>query len=205
MAIIKAAISLALLAAFVALHAGRAQDVPPSPTDWAPFLEQRTVEITEASTSDGVPGVRALFAVAGSRERVWGALVDYGNFPKMFRGIDRVEVLEKDVHHAVVEVWVDGEIGKLHYVLDRRYERPGYHLSWRKLSGDLQRIEGSWEIRDTPRAGTLLLVYQSYVEIGWFIPSSLYQWVAKRRTAEMATAFRRWIEAHPTKPDRSPQ
>jgi len=205
MAILKAVVSLTLVAAFVAPQAGRAQDGPPSPADWAPFLQQRTVEVTEASTSDGVPGVRALFAVTGSRERVWNALVDYERFPEIFKGIERIEVLEKDARHAVVELWVEGEIGALHYVLERRYERPGYHLSWRKLSGDLQRIEGSWEIRDTPRAGTLLLVYQSYVEIGWFIPSSLYQWVAKRRTAEMATAFRRWIETDAAEPDRPPR
>jgi uncharacterized membrane protein len=194
-----------LLAALTAPLRGAADGVTLSAADWAALLDKHAVEITEVSSPDGAHGVRALFAVVAPRERVWGTLVDYENFPKIFKGIDRMNVLEQDAHHAVVELWVEGEIGRVHYVLERLYEHPGHRLSWRRLSGDLDRIEGSWEIRDTPRPGTLLLVYESYVDIGWFVPSSLYVWIAKRRTAEMATTLRRWIEVDTAKRDHSHQ
>ncbi|MCG6873941.1 MAG: SRPBCC family protein [Betaproteobacteria bacterium] len=197
MGILRLATVLALVAALTVPHCGAAESVSLSAAGWAALLDKRAIEVTEVSSLDGVPGVRAIFAVVASRERVWSTLVDYENFPKIFKGIDRMDVLEQDAHHAVVELWVEGEIDKLHYVLERRYDRPGHHLSWRRLSGDLERIEGGWEIRDTPRAGTVLLAYESYVEIGWFVPTPLYMWIAKRRTAEMMTAFRQWIEASP--------
>lgn len=170
----------------------------PATIDWAKVLDARAVEIEEVSTPDGVPGVRAWFAVAATREQVWRTLLDYENFPKIFRGIERMQVLEKDDRHAFVELWVDSELGKAHYLLERRYERPGYRLSWRRLSGDLERVEGSWDIRDSPRAGAVLLVYESYVVVGWYMPATLFRWMAKRRVADMATGLRHWIEADTT-------
>jgi ribosomal protein S18 acetylase RimI-like enzyme len=38
-----------------------------------------------------------------------------------------------------------------------------------------------------------------------FVPSSLYVWIAKRRTAEMTTTLRRWIEVDTAKRDHSHQ
>jgi len=64
-------------------------------------------------------------------------------------------------------------------------------------AGDLQRIEGSWEIRDTERAGVYLVVYESYVEVGGLVPTAWVRRGVMARTQSMATRLRDWIEGRP--------
>lgn len=39
-----------------------------------------------------------------------------------------------------------------------------------------------------------ILLYESYVVVGWYMSTPLFRWIAKRRVADMATELRRWIE-----------
>jgi hypothetical protein len=77
--------------------------------------------------------------------------------------------------------------------LYRHYEKPGWRLTWRRLSGDLQRIEGSWEVRETPQPGVHLLVYESYVQVGGMMPTALIRWGAMQKAREMGQRLRQWI------------
>jgi ribosome-associated toxin RatA of RatAB toxin-antitoxin module len=120
--------------------------------DW-PALWHGEVLVETIDHDAGFPGLRASFVVPASRERIWAVLLDYQNFPEIFPDIDKIQVLEHDAQGAKVEYWVDAMLRKFHYVVYRHYEKPGWRLTWRRLSGDLQRIEGSWEVRETPRRG----------------------------------------------------
>src|SRR5262249_42217274 len=146
---------------------------------------------------DGFPGLRASFTVAASRERIWAVLIDYANFPQIFPDITKLRVLAQDQDGAQVEFWVNAIIAQYHYVLYRRYDEPGRRLTWTRLAGDLKRIEGSWEIRDTPQPDVHLLVYESYVDIGGIIPKALVRLEATRKLREMGPRLRNWIEGHP--------
>ena len=73
------------------------------------------------------------------------------NFPRIFPDIHTLRVLAHDQQGARLEYWVNGMLSKYHYVLYRHYDEPGRRLTWTRVSGDLKRIEGSWEIRETPR------------------------------------------------------
>jgi hypothetical protein len=164
--------------------------------DWdALFAGEVLVETTEDSAD--LPGLRAMFTVAASRQRIWAALLDYEHFPEIFAGIDKIHVRAQDAHGAIIAFWVDAVLKKYHYVLYRYYEKPGWRITWRRLSGDLERIEGSWEIRDTPQEGGHLLVYESYVKVGGVIPTSLVRWGAMHKAREMGKRLRQWIEHMP--------
>jgi hypothetical protein len=165
-------------------------------TDWEALLAGEVlVEAIEGS--EGLPGLRALFTVAASRERIWAVLRDYGHFSQIFAGIDTIQVLAEDTHGAIVAFWVDAILKKYHYVLYRHYEKPGWRLTWRRLSGDLERIEGSWDIRDTPHAGVHLLVYESYVKVGGIIPTPLVRLGAMQKARDMGQRLRQWIARLP--------
>jgi hypothetical protein len=84
----------------------------------------------------------------------------------------------------------------LHYVLYRHYIEPGRRLTWTRVDGDLERIEGTWEIRDTPQPDVYLIVFESYVKTGWLLPTSWVQGEALERTRAMGERLRAWIEAH---------
>lgn len=164
--------------------------------DWDALLAGEVV-VETVQHPDGFPGLRASFAVVAGRERIWAVLVDYAHFPQIFPDIDKMRVLAQDQDGAQVEFWVNAIVAHYHCVLYRRYEAPGRRLTWTRLDGDFKRLEGSWEIRDTPRTGVSLLVYESYVDIGGVIPKALVRLEARRKAREMGKRLQHWIEGRP--------
>lgn len=143
--------------------------------------------------NDGVPGIMAAFAVSASREKIWTVLLDYENFQKIFEGIDKMKVIREDNNGALVEFWADAVLTKLHYTLYRHYEKPGYRLTWKRVSGDLEIIEGSWSIIDSPESGIKILIYRSFVKVGRIIPTRLVRWGATRKVDSMSKRVQEWI------------
>lgn len=167
-----------------------------SGADWDALLAGKVV-VETVQHPDGFSGLRASFLVAAARERIWAVLIDYENFPKLFPDIDKMRLLAQDQYGAQVEFWVNAIVAHYHFVLYRRYEEPGRRLTWTQIAGDLKRIEGSWEIRDTPRPGVYLLVYESYVDPGGMIPTALVRLEAKRKARAMGQRLRHWLEGRP--------
>ncbi|HSX82188.1 MAG TPA: SRPBCC family protein, partial [Candidatus Saccharimonadia bacterium] len=167
-----------------------------SSVDWAALFAGDVV-VEAVKRPDGVPGVRAAFAVAAPRERIWAVLLDYANFLKIFPDIRDIRVLTQDQQGAQVEYWVNAMVSKYHYVLYRHYDEPGRRLSWTQVAGDLKRMEGSWEIHETPRSDVQMLVYESYIDIGGIVPKILVRMEAMRKVHEMGEHLRNWIEGRP--------
>lgn len=164
--------------------------------DWDTLLTGEVV-VETVQHADGFSGLRASFTVAAGRERIWAVLVDYANFPQLFPDIDKMRVLAQDQDGAQVEFWVNAIVAHYHYVLYRRYDAPGRRLTWTRISGDFKRLEGSWEIRDTPRPGISLLVYESYIDIGGVMPKALVRLEAMRKARDMGQRLQHWIEGRP--------
>ncbi len=157
--------------------------------DWSRILAGEVI-VAAVKNRAGIPGVRVMFAVTAPRQQIWSVLVDYENFPRIFRGIKELRVLEQDAHGA--KVWFRTPVAFMdyRYVLHRRYVEPGRRLTWTRLSGSFQRIAGGWEIRQTPRRGMQLLVYESFVKIGQLVPTQFVQRGALRRAREMGVRLR---------------
>ena len=146
---------------------------------------------------DGLPGLRASFAVAAPRERIWTVLLDYAHFPKIFPDIHNYACAHERSAGRPGGVLGQSLVSTYHYVLYRRYDEPGRRLTWTRVAGDLKRIEGSWEIHDTPRSDVQMLVYESYIDIGGVIPKVLVRAEAMRKAREMSERLRHWIEGRP--------
>jgi hypothetical protein len=144
---------------------------------------------------EGTPGVKLIMTVTASREQIWKTLIDYENFRDVFKNIEKIKVLEQNQQGAYVEFWIDAVLTKYHYVLYRHYETPLRRLTWRRVSGDLEKITGSWEIHDTPRPEAKLLIYQSYVQVETVLPKSWLRWGAIRQTRAMGRHLRKALEA----------
>ena len=148
------------------------------------------VEIEWRRNDAGVNGVRASFLVKSTRNVVWAVLLDYARFPEVFRNVRRAKVLKESVDGAEVEFVVNAKIRDLHYVLDRRYVEHGRRIAWTKISGDLRTMEGGWTIDDGPQFGLLRMTYESYVEVGWYVPGALVRRSAMQEVREMVRALR---------------
>lgn len=166
--------------------------------DWDKlFAGDVLVEAVESK--DGIPGVKASFCVEAGQDEIWEALTDYPSYPKIYKGLKKINVLEENESGAKVELFYSVNFLKIfrkdvHYVLDRRYTSAGREITWSRISGDLKRINGSWEIRDTARDGTYLLVHCTYVEPDGFVPAMLVRSGAMKEAPDMAQRLRAWIE-----------
>lgn len=144
-------------------------------------------------SSGGIPGVMAAFAVPSSREKIWDVLLDYSNFKKIFDSIIDLEVIHQDSKGALVEYWADAVLTDLNYTLYRKYEKHNHKLTWSRISGDLEIIEGSWSIIDSSKSDTKIVVYRSFVKIGGIIPTSFVRWGAMRKAESMCKKLKEQI------------
>ncbi len=97
--------------------------------DWDTLLAGEVV-VEKVKHPEGFSGLKGLFTVAASRERIWAVLVDHANSPKLFPDIQKIRVLAQDQDGAQVEYWVNALVAQYHYVLYSRYEEPGWR--WRR-------------------------------------------------------------------------
>jgi len=172
-----------------------AADPNPDPDPaWWPRLMQGEILLQNTNNAEGVPGLRALFTVATERERFWHALIDYGEFGNAFPDVKLLEVLQQDDAGAEIRMSVSQFLMNFSFTLHRRYERPGRRLSWTRTAGDFRHVSGSWEIRDTADPRRLLVVYESYVDAGSLIPTSLTRRLSVGQTESMIEHLRHWVE-----------
>jgi len=161
--------------------------------DWK-ALSRGAIIIEDTRDATGLPGLRAGFAVEASRSRIWTVLTDYDHYSEIFPRVRRLRVLTTDERGATLEYWGDAIVSDIHYVLRRSYDTKFYTISWQRVAGDLNRIEGSWQIIDGPRPNLHALIYESFVDIGVPIVGTMLRPLAKREIRRMAERLRVWIE-----------
>ena len=155
------------------------------------------IVVKPAKTHNGLKGLQAIFAVRASRKDIWKTLTDYDHFQQIFQDIYKMKVVESGESGATIEFWADAVITKLHYELYRKYEVFEHKLSWKKTSGDLKQIEGSWTILDTDDPEIKILVYDSYIKVGMLlVPEWMVRKGAMRKAKTMSEGIRNWIEQH---------
>jgi hypothetical protein len=166
--------------------------------DWTKLFE-RDVVTEVIKTIDNVHGVKASFCVKSTPQRIWSVLTGYSYFPKIYKGLKKATVRMSSDDGAQVEYLYSvnflGVFNKeLDYVISDQYSPSHRRILWKRVAGDMERIEGSWEIIDTQRDGTYLLEYCSYVKPPWYVPVVLVQSKAMNEVKAMANAVRSWIE-----------
>jgi len=161
--------------------------------DWN-ALGQGRIIIDHVKDEHNAPGVRAVFLVKAKRDDIWATLTDYDNYSQIFEGVNRAELRDESENGAHLELWVDGLLAEVNFVLYRDYSKPRYRLTWKRVSGDMRDIRGSWQILDTPDPESKLLIYESFVEFGFPVLNWIIRPGAKQKAEKMAYRFREWIE-----------
>ena len=79
-------------------------------------------------------------------------------------------------------------------MLRREYTEAGEKLSWKRVSGDLDEITGSWTISNGVKPDSYFVEYESYVDVGNFVITRIARFIAKRKARAMAEKLKTWIE-----------
>ncbi len=173
------------------------QAAPPKP-DFPGDLDMEKLlagtVIVERLMRDGVPGVGLAFTLDASRDEAWTLLTDDRIITDLYPDCDEAVVRRSGPDGALIEYHVTILFKKYSYTLEMRYDREAYRITWRDAGGDFKRIGGYWEVRETGREGTSLLLNESLLETGFKVPGWLDSWVKISKTRDMAADFRRWVD-----------
>ena len=159
------------------------------PVDGAAMEESILVE--DVTNDQGVHGLRATFQLQASRDAIWALLTDYDRFKETFKGIRRIEIIDENDLGARVRYTINAWILTFEYTLQRDYVRPQELITWRRIGGDFRVISGAWMILPGPREDLHEIVYESYVDVGFLIPTKL---VRNRAAQELEKTIARMRE-----------
>ncbi|WKG11240.1 SRPBCC family protein [Nocardia sp. PE-7] len=100
-------------------------------------------------------------------QQVMAVIADLESYPEWVAAAKSVEVIERDPQDraATARFVLDAGVVKDTYVLSYTWRDDGKAVSWRLLSGDLQKAQdGSYELLDRPGGGTEV-VYELTVDL----------------------------------------
>jgi ribosome-associated toxin RatA of RatAB toxin-antitoxin module len=82
-------------------------------------------------------------------ERCWALVEDVPIAPEWQGGLERMDVLERDGdgRALICDAISDAKLRKVRTRVQFTYEGPT-RLSWKMIEGDLESMEGSWELED---------------------------------------------------------
>lgn len=173
--------------------AGRAYALDLSSTEIERIIGGEVI-INEVESSSGIPGVEAIFTVRASKKVALDTLTDYSNFTKVFKDIDKLKVKSMKNDEAVVEFGITLLFLKISYTLLRRLDFDNGLLTWSKVDGDLDVVEGSWLFYEIPERKVLIAIYTSYVKYGGIALTNVIRWRAIQQAKKMCLSFKGYVE-----------
>ena len=153
-----------------------------------------SLKIEDVINDNGVKGLRATFQLNASREAIWGLLTDYDRYTETFTGIRSVEIISEDSQGARVRFKIKVAFLSFDYTLQRDYVRPYELITWRRTDGDFRDLSGSWGILPGPAEGVQEVIYESFVDVGFLVPTALVRDGAARELEETVTRMRARLE-----------
>ena len=134
---------------------------------------EESIIIEDVTNDQGIHGLRATFYLQASRKAIWTLLTDYGRFKETFKGIRHIEIIDEDDRGVRVRYTIKAWILTFAYTLQRDYVRPYELITWHRTGGDFRVISGAWMILPGPREDLHEIVYETYVDVGFLIPTTL--------------------------------
>jgi carbon monoxide dehydrogenase subunit G len=155
---------------------------------------EESLSIEDVTNDQGVKGLRATFQLEASREAIWDLLTDYDRFLETFTRISSLEVINEDDQGALVRFKVKVVFLSFDYTMQRDYVRPYELLTWHRTGGDFRQISGSWRVLPGPGEGVHVVVFESFVDVGYLIPTALVRQRAAEEIVETVTQMRARLE-----------
>ncbi|MFZ9888161.1 MAG: type II toxin-antitoxin system RatA family toxin, partial [Myxococcota bacterium] len=143
----------------------------------------------EAATAT-IKGMRATFLVHATKERVLATLWDVERFQEIFPDFRRVEVIERGNNRVDARFFVDVPLATVTYDLRRELDLAEGQISWREIGGDLRAVRGGWRVEPTDHPDLVRVTYESFVDVGRFVPEALVRDLAIAKLEEVATRVR---------------
>jgi ribosome-associated toxin RatA of RatAB toxin-antitoxin module len=139
----------------------------------------------------GVKGLHGRFYVRAPAALVLHTLWDVTRFKSIFPDIKTLDVVARQSDVAIdVAFTIDAVLTTTHYTLHRVLDVEHQRISWQRIAGDVRFIEGSWTVSATSEPDVVAVDYESFVEVGGFVPTSIVRSIARGKVDAMADRVR---------------
>ena len=144
--------------------------------------------------------VSAAVYINASPARLWDLMRDCDQAPEFVPGLKRCEVLEtapdgssQQIEHEIKYAWF---IPRVTYRFRADYV-PLRSIRFKRVSGGLRQLEGSWQLIELSQGGTLVS-YEVRIVPGFMVPKWAVRRSVKKQLPRVLKALRERAEAHPS-------
>ena len=138
--------------------------------------------------------VRAGIEINATPERVWAIMLDCNSSQRITSSLKSCRVLERsgdglsDVREHVVQwIW---PLPSVRSVFASQY-RPFEQISFQRVAGDLEFLEGTWRLEPLLQGRATRLSYLARITPGWPVPAALVRSAIEADIPRTLTALRR--------------
>lgn len=185
---------IAIIVCFLTIIPLYSQDEYDQSLDWKKLSQGHIFVKGVRDEVSKIPGVKAWFTVKAPLEFIWQTMIDSEKERDIYTSDYKLNIINKTDFYENVEYEVIIFFNKFQYVLHRIFDKKAYRISWDKTKGDFNSMSGYWEIQQTPKSDTYLIIYESYVDSGFFIPDFLVQMIQQDETRKMMKTLHDWLE-----------
>ncbi|MEI6428870.1 MAG: SRPBCC family protein [Pseudanabaena sp. ELA607] len=140
--------------------------------------------------------------VTASAQQVWNLLTDYGNLPKFIPNLSTSKVISQQGNQKVVEqedrrqIFLVSVVSKVRLAIK---EIAPKKIEFKLISGDLQKMEGSWQIEpviDNPKKAPtqVLITHTVFVQPRNGTPADSFYEVFKESLSDTMTAVQQEVK-----------
>jgi ribosome-associated toxin RatA of RatAB toxin-antitoxin module len=121
--------------------------------------------------------VQAAILIDSPARQIWSVLTDCHHTSEFIPDLKSCRILQNGEDSQITEQQVKFSwfLPKITYVFQSNYQK-FKRIDFKKVSGDLKALEGSWVLEEISDGRGTILTYSVFVDPGFFIP----QWLARR-------------------------
>lgn len=133
---------------------------------------------------------------------VWEVMRDQERLPRYVKGLRESNILETGENWKIIEqrLKLHPIFPQFYYVFREEYG-PGYQIRFQSVRGSFKELKGLWKIIPEAVADRVILLYSTYVDVGWFIPKFWIKRGIHNQVPELLYAFRKEVYSELEQPE----
>lgn len=170
-----------------------------SAAELARLEEGELVAETNQETAGARGEGRGSVLVHRPEGELWRILTDHRRFPEFMPRIEKVQVLDETPGGERSQLWLDATVKHIDYALDYRY-RPEAGVIVYSMAKDppphgVKEASGTWRLIPVDAGASTVVVYASKIDIGFWVPGFVAEYLSKRSIPNVLEAVKRRAEA----------
>ncbi len=174
-------------------------EFPLGQKDLARLAKGEVIIREDQSSHGGGRRVQAAILIDSPVQRVWDVIIDCERAPEFMPDLKSCKFLQRTEDTAIIEqeVKVSRFLPKTTYIYRSTYQK-FKRIDFKRISGDLKDLEGSWVFESVGGGQQTIVVYSVFLDPGFFAPKWLVREILRKNLPDVLLALRKWVSDSPS-------